>query len=132
MLDALDECGPFDVQEELAILLKKKISMLPSNFRFLVTSRPESGIRSLFLAEAPSICEYFNLNLMSISSREDVIKFVCHEMKELREKRDWHVADDWPWDEKMKLFEKLQKEFLYGHQLQSNIFLGRDRVNLST
>ena len=61
VLDALDECGPSDSQEELAILLKKKISMLPSNFRFLVTSRPESGIRSLFLASVPSILEYFNL-----------------------------------------------------------------------
>ena len=104
VLDALDECGPSDIQEELAILLKKKISMLPSNFRFLVTSRPESGIRSLFLASVPSIREYFNLNHMSISSREDVIKFVCHEMKELREKRDWHVPDDWLWDEKIRIF----------------------------
>ena len=102
VLDALDECGPSDVQEELAILLKKKISMLPSNFRFLVTSRPESGIRSLFLAEASSIREYFDLDYTSRSSREDVIKYVCREMKELREKRDWHVPDDWAWDEKME------------------------------
>ena len=103
MLDALDECGPFDVQEELAILLKEKISKLPTNFRFLVTSRPESGIRSLFPTSAPSICEYFNLNHTSISSREDVIKFVRYEMKELREKRDWHVPDDRLWEEKIRV-----------------------------
>ena len=103
VLDALDECGPSDVQEELAILLKKKISMLPFNFRFIVTSRPESGIRSLFLASTPSVCKYFNLNHMSISSREDVIKFVRHEMKELRKKRDWKVPDDWSWDDKIEV-----------------------------
>ncbi|PAV19327.1 nucleotide-binding-oligomerization-domain like receptor [Pyrrhoderma noxium] len=103
VLDALDECGSSDIQEELAILLKEKISMLLSNFRFLITSRPESGIRSLFLTSVPSICEYFNLDRTSISSREDVIMFVCHEMKELRGKRDWYVPDDWPWDEKIRV-----------------------------
>ena len=84
-------------------MLKKKISVLPSNFRFLVTSRPESGIRTLFLTSAPSICEYFNLDHTSISTREDVIKFVRHEMKELREKRAWKVPDDWSWDEKIEV-----------------------------
>ena len=103
VLDALDECGPFDAQEELAILLKKKISMLPSNFRFLVTSRPEVGIGLLSQTSASSTCKYSKLDHTSISSRRDVLQFVRHEMKELREKRDWHVPDDWLWDEKMKV-----------------------------
>ncbi|PAV19331.1 nucleotide-binding-oligomerization-domain like receptor [Pyrrhoderma noxium] len=102
VLDALDECGSSDAQEELVNLFKEKVTKLPSSFRLLVTTRPESSIRSLFLSSTPSICEYFNLDHTSISSREDVLKFIRHEMKELREKRDWNVPDDWPWDEKME------------------------------
>ena len=47
ILDALDECGDSEAQEDLANLLKDKTWTLTPNLRFLVTSRPEEGITPL-------------------------------------------------------------------------------------
>ena len=47
VLDALDECGSIHDQEELAYLLKDNIPTLPSDFRLIVTSRPEEGVTPL-------------------------------------------------------------------------------------
>ena len=106
MLDALDECGPPDAQNELASLLREKISTLPPIFRFLVTSRPENGVRSLLrtpVSPLSPFCIQSELDHTSALSKEDALNFVAHEMKELREKEDWHVPEDWPWDEKIRI-----------------------------
>ena len=103
VLDALDECGSREVQKDLAILLRKKVSRLPPVFRFLVTSRPEEGINPLSRVFVPPFCNHKTLDHTSLSSKEDVIKFVCHEMRELREDGEWHVPRDWPWDEKVQV-----------------------------
>ena len=47
ILDALDECGDSDAQEELTNFIIGKLSNLPPIFRFLITSRPERGVASL-------------------------------------------------------------------------------------
>ena len=103
VLDALDECGPRDAQNALASLLRDKISTLPPIFRFLVTSRPENGVRSLLRTPMPPFCIHQKLDHTSALNKEDVIKFIAHEMMELRETEDWHVPEDWPWDEKIRI-----------------------------
>ena len=102
VLDALDKCGPFEAQKELASLLKDKLSTLPSSFRFLVTSRPEEGAKALLRTPVPTFYIHEKLDHTAELSKEDVIKFVAHEMKGLKEKRDWHVPKDWPWTEKIR------------------------------
>ena len=97
VLDALDECGSLEAQKELASFLEDKVSTLPPVFRFLVTSRPEEGISSM-----SPFCNHSILDHTSTSSKEDVIKFVRHEMRELRKDGGWHVPKDWPWDENIQ------------------------------
>ncbi|PAV19324.1 nucleotide-binding-oligomerization-domain like receptor [Pyrrhoderma noxium] len=103
VLDALDECGPREVQKKLATLIRDKISKLPSVSRFLVTSRPEEGINPLSRVFVPPFCNRGILDHTSASSKEDVIKFVHHEMRELKEDGAWHIPKDWPWDENMRV-----------------------------
>ena len=106
VLDALDECGPPDAQNELASLLRDKISTLPPIFRFLVTSRPENGVRSLLrtpVSPLSPFCIQSELDHTSALSKEDALNFVAHKMKELRERGDWHVPKDWPWNEKIRV-----------------------------
>ena len=106
VLDALDECGSREVQKELAILIRDKISTLPPVFRFLITSRPEEGINPLLRNSMPPFCNHTTLDHTSASNEEDVIKFVRHEMRELREDGRWRVPKDWPWDEKVEILGK--------------------------
>ncbi|KZT40353.1 WD40 repeat-like protein [Sistotremastrum suecicum HHB10207 ss-3] len=49
ILDALDECGgSSDSRRELLSILSSRLSELPSNFRILLTSRPEDEIEQAF------------------------------------------------------------------------------------
>ena len=93
ILDALDECGPSHIQEELAGLLGENISKLPSLFRFLVTTRQESSLESLLQAQIASNCKYYKLDRTSTSSRNDILKFVNHKMWELGKFQDFEIED---------------------------------------
>ena len=103
VLDALDECGSREARKDLATLIREKISTLPSIFRFLITSRPGEGILP---PPCVSVSPFYNHSILdhtSTSSKEDVIKFVRHEMRELRKDGGWHVPKDWPWEENMRV-----------------------------
>ena len=106
VLDALDECGSILGQEELSDLLKDDISTLPSNFRFLVTSRPEEGIFPL-LSEASLhsyICQHVKLDHMSENSKEEAVFYIRHEFERLRREKRMIVKGSLEWD---KIINKL-------------------------
>ncbi len=54
VIDALDESGDATGRVGLHMFLAKNLTRLPSNFRVLITSRPEDGIESAFVG-APSV-----------------------------------------------------------------------------
>ncbi|PAV14881.1 nucleotide-binding-oligomerization-domain like receptor [Pyrrhoderma noxium] len=101
VLDALDECGDSEAQENLANLLKYETQTLPSNIRFLVTSRPEGGIIPLLSSASlqSRICEYVKLNHTSESSKKEVVYYIRHELEKLRDENRIIVKGNWEWDE---------------------------------
>ncbi|KAK7676707.1 hypothetical protein QCA50_020339 [Cerrena zonata] len=58
VIDALDEYGNINSRRSLLTLIADEFKHLPSNFRFLITSRPESDIENVYLN---------NSNIKSIS-----------------------------------------------------------------
>lgn len=60
VIDALDESGDSTGEDGLHIFLAKNLSELPSNFRVLITSRPELGIVSAFSAATSVIIKDMN------------------------------------------------------------------------
>ena len=102
VLDALDECGDSNAQKDLSDFIVSKLSGLPSNFRFLITSRPEKGVNSLSQSTSSHLCEHMCLDPKSDDCKRDILKFIKHEMGRLREREDILVDVDWPWDESME------------------------------
>ena len=101
VLDALDECGDSEAQEDLANILKHETRMLPSNIRFLVTSRPEEAIFPLISEAAyhPRICKHVRLDHMSENSKKEVAYYIRHELEKLRGEKRIVVKGNWEWDE---------------------------------
>ncbi|KZT34196.1 WD40 repeat-like protein [Sistotremastrum suecicum HHB10207 ss-3] len=86
IIDGLDESGD---QKERADLLKFAIggfSKLPSNFRILVTSRPEEDINDLFSSLPPE--NILDTNAISQTSQDhDIRIFIENKLSSLKKKR---------------------------------------------
>ena len=102
ILDALDECGDSDAQEELTNFIIGKLSNLPPIFRFLITSRPERGVASLSQSTSPHLCVRECIDPTSDDCKRDVVLFIKREMGWLKEKGEIIVEENWPWDENME------------------------------
>jgi NACHT domain len=63
VIDALDESGGSIDEQGLYTLLAQRLSELPSNFRILITSRPESGIK-------PAFANALSAHILSINDAE--------------------------------------------------------------
>ncbi|PAV14885.1 nucleotide-binding-oligomerization-domain like receptor [Pyrrhoderma noxium] len=116
VLDALDECGSTHDQEKLAYLLKDNIPTLPSNFRFIVTSRPEEGVTPLlsYVSLQPRVCEHVKLNHLLDNNRKEVVYYVRHELERLRREKRIIVKGSWEWDENIdKLGDAAQGLFIW-------------------
>ncbi|KZP31119.1 WD40 repeat-like protein [Athelia psychrophila] len=96
VLDALDECGDAQSRRTLVHLLAERLALLPPHFRFLITSRPESDLRSM-LGSHPRV-KSFSLNATEWSSAADVLLFIQHEMNALYVHRrdDDELPYGWP------------------------------------
>ncbi|KAK7679967.1 hypothetical protein QCA50_016913 [Cerrena zonata] len=87
VLDALDEYGDTASRKSLLKLLSNELPKFPSNFRFLLTSRPESSIFELFSKNlkirsmslkdmedaAPAIRVYLSAELMGILGSDAIL-----------------------------------------------------------
>ena len=75
VIDALDESAEGQSREDLLDTLAKGISDLPSNFRILMTARPEPDIVSAFKNNRHSLCKYMD-NIDEASNKADITVFV--------------------------------------------------------
>ena len=76
VIDALDESGDTTGRTGLHAFLAENLKRLPSNFRVLITSRPEHAIVSA-LARAPSVkVKYMNDNELAAGTHNDILTYL--------------------------------------------------------
>ncbi len=76
VIDALNESGDASGRAGLHTFLAKNLIKLPSNFRVLITSRPEDGIVSA-LVGAPSVrIKYMNDSELAAKTHDDILAFL--------------------------------------------------------
>ncbi len=78
VIDALDESGDVTGKNGLHTFLAKALSKLPSNFRVLITSRPEHDIESAFVGdELVGIkIKYTNDSELAATTHDDILAFL--------------------------------------------------------
>ena len=80
VIDALDESGDTTGRTGLHAFLAKNLEKLPSNFRVVITSRPEHSIVSA-LDRAPSVkVKYMNDTELAAETQEDILAFLRKEL----------------------------------------------------
>ncbi|KZP24269.1 hypothetical protein FIBSPDRAFT_427282, partial [Athelia psychrophila] len=90
VIDALDECGDANSRRLLLRLLSSPdFATLPSQFRFLITSRSEPDIEGALLA-----CEHVKAVDYSKASDKDMMLYIKHEIEEVCRIR--HDSDELP------------------------------------
>ena len=76
VIDALDESGNATGRAGLHTFLAKNLIRLPSNFRVLITSRPEDGIERAFVG-APSITiRHMTDSELAATTQDDILVFL--------------------------------------------------------
>jgi hypothetical protein len=76
VIDALDESGDTTSGTKLHAFLAKNLQRLPSNFRVVITSRPEHAIVSA-LDGAPSVkVKYMDDTELAVKTDEDILTFL--------------------------------------------------------
>ncbi len=76
VIDALDESGDLTGGNGLHKFLAKNLSRLPSNFRVLITSRPENGIQSAFDGAPSARIKYMNDSQLAARTDDDILTFL--------------------------------------------------------
>ncbi len=76
VIDALDESGDTTGRTGLHTFLAKNLSKLPSNFRVLITSRPEDGIQSAFDGAPSARIKYMNDPELAARTDDDILTFL--------------------------------------------------------
>ncbi|KAI0310037.1 hypothetical protein OF83DRAFT_1071175 [Amylostereum chailletii] len=74
VIDALDESGHSNSRRRLLSLLTRNVVNLPSNFRILVTSRPESDVIKSTLQN--DFVHFVNLEEQGTEAREDIAVYI--------------------------------------------------------
>jgi hypothetical protein len=81
VIDALDESGDTTGSIGLHAFLAENLKRLPSNFRVVITSRPESAIVSA-LARAPSVkIRYMNDTELAAETNKDILTFLREKLR---------------------------------------------------
>ncbi len=77
VIDALDESGDVTGEKGLHTFLPKALFKLPSNFRVLITSRPEHDIESAFVGDglAGIKIKYTNDSELAATIHDDILAF---------------------------------------------------------
>ena len=90
VIDALDESAEGQSRTNLLDTLAKGISDLPSNFRILVTARPEPDIVSAFKNNRHTFCKYMD-TIDEASNKADITLFVEKQLSDLSS-----LEKEWP------------------------------------
>ncbi|KAF9514157.1 hypothetical protein BS47DRAFT_1329073, partial [Hydnum rufescens UP504] len=123
ILDALDECEEQGAATILQLLLSH-ITRLPF-LRFLITSRPEPHISSVF-SEARSLAKRILHDIEASVIEEDLRLYIRSELRKIVKKLELANAPDWTEEEINALVEKSGKLFIYA--ATSIRFIGDTRV----
>ncbi|GJJ08938.1 hypothetical protein Clacol_003158 [Clathrus columnatus] len=75
IIDALDESGDPISRQDLLKVLAKEISLLPVNFRFLVTSRPEQDITTAFRGSQTPIRTKSMDSIPELETKRDILAY---------------------------------------------------------
>src|SRR6266702_4274468 len=76
VIDALDESGDVIGGNGLHEFLAKNLSKLPSNFRVLITSRPEDGVESAFVGAPSVLIKYMDDLELAAKTHDDILAFL--------------------------------------------------------
>ncbi len=76
VIDALDESGDATGRIGLHTFLAKNLIRLPSNFRILITSRPEDGIESALVGALSVRIKHMNDSELAAKTHEDILAFL--------------------------------------------------------
>jgi hypothetical protein len=82
VIDALDESGDATGKHGLHRFLADNLSSLPANFRVLITSRPEHGIESAFLAAESVMIKHMNDHELAAQTQPDILAFLQKMLEE--------------------------------------------------
>ncbi|KAG9312791.1 hypothetical protein JVU11DRAFT_6205 [Chiua virens] len=95
VIDALDECGEPADRARLLAAMSEQISegKLPTNLRFLFTSRPENDIMNAF-SSCPHVIHKQMGDVSAMTVDEDIEKFIYHSLHSYRE-----LESSWPHNE---------------------------------
>ncbi|KZP10770.1 hypothetical protein FIBSPDRAFT_200091 [Athelia psychrophila] len=102
VIDALDECGDHTSRGNLLKLLSSpQFAKLPSQFRFLITSRPERDIKEAFEGRE---CHHVKAFDFSKASETDMMVYIRHQISEIYEKRrvTEELPDNWPGEKEIQ------------------------------
>jgi hypothetical protein len=83
VIDAIDESGKPSSRRALLAILAKSISELPSNFRFLITARPEQDIVNAFNGNPHICCRYMDA-IDDASNEADIGLFIETQLSDVR------------------------------------------------
>ena len=88
VIDALDESGDTADDDGLHKFLADHLSSLPSNFRVLITSRPEGGIEPAFLAAKSVIIKHMDDRELAAKTQDDILAFLQKRLQKKLPPRD--------------------------------------------
>ena len=97
VLDALDECGTPETRRSLIDVLYRGLPTLPSNYRFLVTTRPEGDILP-FISLSSLKVRTLNLDYKAEENRLSVSTYIKYELEKLKSTIAFDVPQDWDWE----------------------------------
>ena len=84
VIDAIDESAEPSSRRVLLTILAKRISELPSNFRFLITARPEQDILKAFSGNPHICCRYMDA-IDDASNEADIGLFIETQLSDVRD-----------------------------------------------
>ncbi len=76
VIDALDESGDTTGRNGLHSFLAENLSKLPSNFRVVITSRPEDRIEAAFDGAPSTRIKYMNDSQLAVRTDDDILTFL--------------------------------------------------------
>ena len=97
VLDALDECGTPETRHSLIDVLYHGLPTLPSNYRFLVTTRPEGDILP-FISLSSLKVHTLNLDYKAEENRLSVSTYIKYELEKLKSSNAFVIPQDWDWE----------------------------------
>ena len=99
VLDALDECGDVESRKPLLRALMKTLPNIPHIFRFLITSRLETDIKSQLEGVASDLQLESRLEKEGMLS--DVRVYLTYTLEDIRKERQ--LGEEWPRKEQIDL-----------------------------